>query len=126
MGDGKNPRLYKDIVVHFLEYSGFEKCNFTPVSRESFIKYVQSFKGDAVFVPLEEFEGFDRNKIPKLTVPEEVELHDGAEFVVIMPESLMEDVRLASTSFSNLNYALVPATRRRSVTPKFIYFFSIF
>ena len=66
----------------------------SPKSRTNFIKYVESFGGGVGLVHLKDFEP---DVTPTLLEPDEVALHDGAEFVVIIPASnFQERVRLAS------------------------------
>ena len=91
----EKPQLYTGIVLHVLGDSGLQEYKLNPLSRRNFIAYVIRFGGGVGLVPLKEY---DRNESPKLTVPVDVELHDGAEFVLIIPptSNFEQQVSLAS------------------------------
>ena len=96
MKPGKKPQLYTGIVLHLLGDSGLREYRLKPLSRGNFIKSLERFGGVGV-VALKDFDPIAR---PRLTSPEEVELDDGAEFVVVIPATgnFAERVSVASTS----------------------------
>jgi hypothetical protein len=104
MGPGGTPPIYKGIVLHVLGDSALQEYKLNPLSRGNIIKSVERCGG----IGLVALKDYDPNESPKLTVPEEVELDNGAEFVVIIPSTssnLEQRVSLASP-FSLMRFVL--------------------
>ncbi|KAG7674746.1 hypothetical protein Ndes2526B_g05010 [Nannochloris sp. 'desiccata'] len=77
----KKPQLYAGIVLHVFGDSGLREIRLKRTSRQNFIAYVIRFGGGVGVVPLKDYDPNDLS--PEVTVPEEVDLHDGAQFVVV-------------------------------------------
>ena len=120
MGPGRTPPLYEGMVLHVLGDSGLEPYDLTRTSRSGVIKYVERFGGVGL-VPLQDFDPDGR---PKLSSPEEVKLHDGAEFVVIPSTfgGLDQRVSLASLFFINAHFIVLPDQGMKSRFHIFLFF----
>ncbi|KAH7624088.1 hypothetical protein Ndes2526B_g01340 [Nannochloris sp. 'desiccata'] len=82
MEPGETPLLYKGIVLHSYQGVSHKKYLLKPSSRPNFLKYVESFGNVIGVIPLEEFDP-ESDELLSPTLPSEVELRDGAQFVVI-------------------------------------------
>lgn len=99
MEPGETPLLYKGIVLHSYQGVSHKKYLLKPSSRPNFLKYVESFGNVIGVIPLEEFDP-ESDELLSPTLPSEVELRDGAQFVVITTstDTFAERASLASTS----------------------------
>ena len=73
-------QLYKDVVLHFLKGNSYSKYPLNPCSQRNFLKHVAAF-GNVVGVKPGNDE-FDPDS-DGLSLPSEVELRNGAQFVVV-------------------------------------------
>ncbi|KAG7670895.1 hypothetical protein KSW81_004325 [Nannochloris sp. 'desiccata'] len=80
MEPGETPLLYKGIVLHSYQGVSHKKYLLKPSSRPNFLKYVESFGNVIGVIPLEEFDP-ESDELLSPTLPSEVELRDGAQFI---------------------------------------------
>jgi hypothetical protein len=98
MKPGDTPRIYNDILLHSYQGSP-QKYLLKPSSEKNFLKYLENYGNVIGVIPLEEFNS--KPEVLSPTLPSEVELYDGAEFVIVTASSNFEQrVSVASLFIS--------------------------